>query len=60
MGRRTIATFAVPLGYVGLSFAFFGWRLLPHPGRLLVGTAGQRDPEIFIWSFAWWPHAILT
>ena len=60
MRGRTIATFTVLLGYTGMSFAYFGWRLLPHPGRMLVGTAGQHDPEIFVWSFAWWPHAILT
>lgn len=45
-------------GYAAISFLFFGLRLLPHPGRNLVGGPGQRDPEIFIWSFAWWPHAI--
>jgi hypothetical protein len=47
----------VLLGYASLSFAYFGWRLLPHPGRPYVGQG--RDPQIFIWSFAWWPHAIL-
>jgi hypothetical protein len=41
-----------------LSFAYFGARLLPHPGRDLVGYG--RDPEIFVWSFAWWLHAIET
>ena len=45
-------------GYIALSFAFFGWRLLPHPGRLMLGQAGLHDPEINIWSFGWWPHAI--
>jgi hypothetical protein len=60
MRRTTIATFTVLLGYAAVSFAYFGWRLLPHPGRILVGTDGQHDPEIFVWSFAWWPHAILT
>ena len=47
----------VLLGYASVSFAYFGWRLLPHPGRPYVGQG--RDPQIFIWSFAWWPHAIL-
>jgi len=27
-----------------------------HPGRPLVGYG--RDPQIFVWAFAWWPHAI--
>ena len=44
-------------GYISVSFAYFGWRLLPHPGRPYIGSG--RDPQIFIWSFAWWPHAIL-
>ena len=53
--KRELAVFA---GFVATSFLYFGWRLLPHPGRELIGS-GQ-DPLIFVWSFAWWPHAILT
>jgi hypothetical protein len=48
----------VLLGYAAISFGYFGWRLLPHPGRLILGLG--HDPEISIWSFAWWPHAIGT
>jgi hypothetical protein len=44
--------------YLVASFAFVGWRLVHHPGRDLVGYNTQRDPELFVWSFAWWPHAI--
>ncbi|MBV8079743.1 MAG: hypothetical protein JO186_05130, partial [Actinobacteria bacterium] len=44
--------------YVAISFAFVGVRILSHPGRLLIGGSNTRDPEFFIWSFAWWPHAI--
>jgi hypothetical protein len=44
------------LGYVALSFLFFGPHLLPHPGRAMFGSG--RDPEIFVWSFAWWQHAL--
>jgi hypothetical protein len=33
--------------------------VLPHPGRELVGFTNENDAEIFIWSLAWWPHAIL-
>jgi hypothetical protein len=44
------------LGYVLLSFFFFGIHLLPHPGRAMLGSG--RDPEIFVWSFAWWQHAL--
>jgi hypothetical protein len=44
-------------GYVALSFLYFGVRLLPHPGRYLIGYGA--DPDIFVWNFAWWPHALL-
>src|SRR5438876_54024 len=52
---------AALLGYAAVSCLLFGWRLLPHPGQKLIGFGAegkQRDPEIFVWSFAWWPHAI--
>ena len=45
-------------GYTAVAFAYLGAPLLPHPGRDLIGSA--RDPQIFVWSLAWWPHAILT
>jgi hypothetical protein len=46
------------LGYAAVSFAFFGWRLLPHPGRSMLGAS--QDPEVYVWAFAWWPHALGT
>src|ERR687884_1641604 len=60
MRLRSKTSLAALAGYAAVSFAFFGWRLLPHPGRMLVGADQQNDAEIFIWSFAWWPHAILN
>jgi hypothetical protein len=39
------------------SFLAFGLRLLLEPGAQYVGQ--NDDPQIFIWSLAWWPHAIL-
>ena len=48
----------VLLGYTTVSFVLFGWRLVPHPGRVVLGFG--HDPEIYIWSFAWWPHALGT
>jgi hypothetical protein len=42
--------------YVLVAFVYWGLRLLPHPGRYYVGTG--TDPQIFIWSIGWWPHAI--
>ncbi len=44
--------------YTLTSAVLFGWALWPHPGRGVVGLADQPDPEVFIWSFAWWAHAI--
>ena len=44
--------------YLVLSFLFFGVRVVAHPARDYVGGLAA-DPQIFIWSFAWWPHAIL-
>jgi hypothetical protein len=55
--RRPKTDLSVLAIYVAISFGYVGWRLLPHPGRLLIGGA-TRDPEYFMWSFAWWPHAI--
>ena len=42
--------------YILVAFAYWGVRLLPHPGRYYLGTG--TDPQIFIWSIGWWPHAI--
>jgi hypothetical protein len=42
--------------YTAVSFVYFGVRLLPHPGRTVVGHGP--DPGTWIWAFAWWPHAI--
>ena len=58
MSRRARTNALVLLGYAAVSFAYFGWRLAAHPGRYILGSG--RDPQIFVWSFAWWPHAIET
>ena len=56
MRRLREANALALLGFVALSLLFFGVHLLPHPGRALLGSG--RDPEIFVWSFAWWQHAL--
>jgi hypothetical protein len=56
--RRLAGNAAVLAGYSAIAFVYFGARLLPHPGRDLVGYG--RDPQIFVWSFAWYLHAIET
>jgi hypothetical protein len=51
---------AAALGsYVAISFLYFGLRLLIEPGSQFVGSSYD-DPQIPIWSFAWWPHALLN
>ncbi len=42
--------------YGVVSFLFFGVRLLVESGSQYVGVFA--DPQIPIWSFAWWLHAI--
>ena len=51
---RGAAAFAA---YLVVSLLSFGVPLLPHPGRFLLGVGA--DPDIFVWNFGWWPHAIL-
>ena len=43
--------------YLAVSLAYFGVPVLPHFGRDLIGTGG--DPQLFVWSLGWWPHAVL-
>jgi hypothetical protein len=52
--RRSVAALA---GYCAISFLYFGLRLVIEPGSQYLGR--YDDPQILIWSFAWWPHAIL-
>ena len=44
--------------YVILSVLLLGVRVLAHPGRTYVGGL-TTDPQVVIWSMAWWPHAVL-
>ena len=44
--------------YLVLAFCFLGIRVAAHPERDVIGGLFT-DPQIFVWSFAWWPHAIL-
>ncbi|HVC87935.1 MAG TPA: hypothetical protein VNC40_10990 [Gaiellaceae bacterium] len=43
--------------YSVAAFLMFGLRVVLAPRLSYVGTGV--DPQIFIWSFAWWPHAVL-
>jgi hypothetical protein len=57
-GRRHGRALAVLALYCATSVALFGWRIASHPGRGIVGIL--TDPEIYIWSAAWWAHALQT
>jgi hypothetical protein len=46
------------VAYLLVSFLFLGLPVVAHPERDVVGGL-YTDPQIFVWSFAWWPHAIL-
>src|SRR5579862_7300458 len=51
--RDTVGTLA---GYTLVSFLYFGLPIANHPGRYEIGSG--TDPNLFVWMFAWWPHAI--
>jgi hypothetical protein len=50
-------TAAVLAGYSAISFLYFGVRIARHAGRDYAGNGA--DPQIFVWMFGWWPHALL-
>jgi hypothetical protein len=54
-GRRGGTAFGL---YLLVAFLFLGLPVLDHPERDFIGGLFT-DPQIFIWSFAWWPHAVL-
>ena len=45
------------LGFQLVSLALFGRGVLRDPTGTVVGSYGG-DQGVFIWSLAWWPHAI--
>ena len=58
IGRRHGRALAVLALYCTTSVVLFGWRIASHPGRGIIGIL--TDPEIYIWSAAWWAHALRT
>ncbi|MBA3727853.1 MAG: hypothetical protein H0W94_01360 [Actinobacteria bacterium] len=44
------------LAYLASSLLLFGLPTLGDPARTMVGFG--TDPGVFVWQFAWWPHAI--
>jgi hypothetical protein len=42
--------------YLALSILFYGRGMIFRLAQVHAGN--RRDPQIFIWCFEWWPHAI--
>jgi hypothetical protein len=60
VASRVVRSTVGPVAIYGLlSLAFFGRPLLLHGDRDFLGSHDY-DPQIFIWSLGWWPHAILN
>jgi hypothetical protein len=55
--RRDRAGMGALALYATLAFLAFGLRLATDGGSTYSGTGN--DPQVFIWNFAWWPHAFL-
>jgi hypothetical protein len=55
--RPTAIAAGALLGYSAISFLYLGLRPLFSGQSTYIGYS--TDPQIVIWSFAWWPHAIL-
>lgn len=43
--------------YVAMAVLTIGWHVVAHP-RTVCACVGNGDPALFMWSLAWWPHAI--
>ncbi len=56
--RHRLAGAGVLAGYTLVAFLYLGVRPLVESGHQYVGYG--YDPQIFIWSLAWWPHAIAS
>ena len=48
--------FGAFVGYQALSIFFYGRGMIFRLAEVHAGN--RRDPQIFIWCFQWWPHAI--
>src|SRR6266852_4762273 len=57
LAARGRASALAVLAYVGIAFLYFGLRVVLRGDGAYVGHGV--DPQIFIWSFGWWPHALL-
>jgi hypothetical protein len=42
--------------YLAVSIAYFAVPVLRHFRRDVIGSGS--DPQLFVWSLGWWPHAV--
>jgi hypothetical protein len=47
------------LAYVLFSVLIWGVPVVTNLSEVYVGK-GARDPQLYLWSLAWWPHALLN
>ena len=58
LGRMPGAGVWAPGLYLLLSLIFFGRPVLGHPASTIIAR-DDIDSSLFLWFFAWWPHALL-
>lgn len=56
-GRRALGAAWPPLAYAAVALAFWGPWMLDAPRATILG-ANDVDPSVYLWFFAWWPHAL--
>ncbi len=54
--RSLAGAFGAFVGFQALSILFYGRGMISRLAEVHAGN--RRDPQIFIWCFQWWPHAI--
>jgi hypothetical protein len=47
------------LAYLLFAVLIWGLPVLTNLSEVYVGRGG-RDPQLYVWSLAWWPHALLN
>jgi hypothetical protein len=54
--NQAIAAFAL---YAVIAIVYFGLQIVLHPRRDCACQSVAGDPAAYMWSLAWWPHALL-
>ena len=48
------------LAYLALAVAAIGRGVIGGPAGTCACSGGSTDPSAYVWSLAWWPHALLA